>query len=793
MNSKPCKSEARRGRTDGQGAREKAFSFNAILHPKSPGCQTRAGSRNRQPTRVIVTPDPQDAMRPIELVLSRLPGAKVCSGGWMAKCPAHSDEHPSLSISEGADGTVLLCCHAGCENKDVVPAMGLRMSDLYLDGHGPAEKKRIVATYDYRDKDGTVRFQTVRYANPKDFRQRQPKDGGGWIWSLTRPPVKRVLYRLPELQAADPAQWAFVVEGEKDADNLATLGLTATTNACGAKGWLARYKYPESLRGRKVCILPDNDEAGREHGLAVGESLHGIAKDVRILELPGLPPAGDVSDWIEAGGTAEELLKLADSAPAFVPAPTPPGSAEAVDCLDKDEAGDATLFCKMFQGQLVYDPTERCWYRFGAHHWEEDETNQVCRLVTDELAARYLEAAAEVRKAGRIELSDRLATRACQLRARRRVDNVLYLAARRELAFDRKKREWDADPWVLGCSNGVINLKDGTFRAGRPDDYIRCASPTEWRGLKTPAPLWKQFQRDVFDGDAEMINFVQRLLGYAITGLRQEHKFPIAYGEMGRNGKGTMLEATSAVLGDDLTMPCPADALMEASRPRSGEAASPFLYSLRGKRLVWASESREGRRVNTDMIKLLCGGDKVPCRPLFGKATKFVPTHTLILLTNTKPRVPSYDQPVWDRIMLIPFTQRFVDDPGPGEHQADKEMLDKLAGEASGILAWLARGCLRWQKYGLRPPGSVMAATKEYRQEEDILAAFLVEQCCTGKGHQVKNGDLYRAYCEWSKERNETPLTGQMFGRRMASRFKFRESHGRIYQGVGLLSVKTLG
>jgi putative DNA primase/helicase len=414
--------------------------------------------------------------------------------------------------------------------------------------------------------------------------------------------------------------------------------------------------------------------------------------------------------------------------------------------------------------------------------------------VTDDLAARYLSAAAETRKAGRIDLSDRLATRARQLRARRRVDNTLYLAARRELAFNHKKHEWDANPWVLGVANGVVDLRDGTFRAGRPDDYIRCAAPVEWRGLKTPAPLWRQFLRDIFNDDVEMINFVQRLQGYAITGLRSEHRFPILYGEMGRNGKGTMLEAVSAVLGDDLTMPCPADALMEANRPRSGEAASPFLYSLRGKRLVWASESKEGRRINTDMIKLLCGGDKIPCRPLFGKATKFTPTHTLFLLTNTKPRVPADDQPVWDRILLIPFRERFVDDPGPGEHQADKEMLDKLTGEASGILAWLVRGCVRWQKYGLNPPDSVKAATKEYRQEEDVLAAFLAEECCIGKEYKVRSGDLYKGYSEWARERNETPMTGTAFGRRMAIRFKYRESHGRVYLGLGLLSkIKAVG
>jgi hypothetical protein len=147
----------------------------------------------------------------------------------------------------------------------------------------------------------------------KGFSQRRPDDAGGWIYKLNG--VRRVPYRLLELLAADPSQLVFIVEGEKDADRLASLGFVAATNAGGAGKW--RDEFSGFLRGRNVVIIPDNDESGREHAAKVARSLQGVAASVRVLELPNLPPKGDVSDWLDAGGVVEELLVLAGSASQF--------------------------------------------------------------------------------------------------------------------------------------------------------------------------------------------------------------------------------------------------------------------------------------------------------------------------------------------------------------------------------------------------------------------------------------------------------------------------------------------
>jgi hypothetical protein len=275
-------------------------------------------------------------MTPVERLLSSLPNPKRAGKGWSARCPAHEDRRASLSIGEGNEGRALVHCHAGCKPEAICAAVGLTVADLMPTADKlptPAKptakakragKARIVAQYDYRDEAGNVVFQAVRY-KPKDFKQRKPDSKGGWTWSVKG--VRVVPYRLPEL-LAEPARLAVVAEGEKDCDNLARIDVLATTNAGGAGKWTAEHS--EFLRGRRVVVLPDNDKAGRDHAQQVAQSLQGIAESVQIVELPGLPEKGDVSDWIAAHSDTREpadihaiLEHLAKAAPIWTPAMKP--------------------------------------------------------------------------------------------------------------------------------------------------------------------------------------------------------------------------------------------------------------------------------------------------------------------------------------------------------------------------------------------------------------------------------------------------------------------------------------
>ncbi len=254
---------------------------------------------------------------PVANLLSKLKGVRQKGDRWEACCPCHDDQQQSLSISRGDDGRALLKCHANCETADIVTTCGLTLRDLFSDnGHNRngKPKREIVATYNYVDESGNLLSQSVRY-EPKGFSQRQPKSGGGWDWSIKS--VRLVPYRLDSLAQASLATTVFVPEGERDCDRLVTLGLVATCNAMGAGKW--RSCHAEPLMGRHVVVLPDNDKAGREHAQDVARSLHGKATSIKIIALPGLPEKGDISDWLDAGHTKDELLELAAAAAEWEP------------------------------------------------------------------------------------------------------------------------------------------------------------------------------------------------------------------------------------------------------------------------------------------------------------------------------------------------------------------------------------------------------------------------------------------------------------------------------------------
>lgn len=283
---------------------------------------------------------------PVQAILDRLDNVKQTGPKqWIARCPAHEDRTPSLSISRGNDGRAILHCHGGCDTKDILAAIGIELRDLFpptVNNKPKAKTKgRIVKTYDYNDAEGRLLFQVVRF-DPKDFRQRRPDGNDGWIHNLNGTP--RVLYRLPELIAANGDGWIFVVEGEKDADALAALGLGATCNSGGAGKWSKVDDSP--LHGRRVAIIPDADTPGRKHTRQIAAALHGKAADVRIVELPG--KGKDVTDFIEAidcpaEDTRGDLLALADAAPVYEPPPKPKPATDKPDT--PPDPGGAVMVC----------------------------------------------------------------------------------------------------------------------------------------------------------------------------------------------------------------------------------------------------------------------------------------------------------------------------------------------------------------------------------------------------------------------------------------------------------------
>lgn len=464
---------------------------------------------------------------------------------------------------------------------------------------------------------------------------------------------------------------------------------------------------------------------------------------------------------------------------------------DLTEYLKQNERGDAELFAVLYADKVVYDHAQKVWYLWRGSYWEEDRRREVIDMMNS-VAAEYLDRASEERARGNIEKSNHFIERARLLQTRRRIENVLYIAASLPV-FALSGEEWDAHSMLLPVKNGVIDLATGDFRPSQPRDYIRAYCPVEWLGLDTPAPLWEQTLQEIFDNNADVLAFIQRLLGYSISTSTKEQVLPIFWGD-GANGKSTIMDTLSAVMGGDICFSTQADSLMDI-RQGDGDGARPFVVALRGKRLVWASESREGQRLNAGLIKQLTGDGYITARGLHTNPVTFKQTHKIIMLTNHCPRIADSDDfAMWRRVLRVPFNVRFVENPKlPHERKLDKDLPKKLLAEAPGILAWLVRGCLTWQREGLNPPAAVIESTEKYREDEDLTGQFIEERLIVGETLTAATGDLYRVYSQWCEEYGYNPMSARAFGQRMTKRFgeTVRERKGgrqqRVYTGVGIL------
>ena len=517
-------------------------------------------------------------------------------------------------------------------------------------------------------------------------------------------------------------------------------------------------------------------------------------------------PIGD--KYREKGGQGRRYLQY--SMDNDMPQDTPGlGSTQFTDVellnfAKSGQVGDSRLFIRLFAGKFVYDHAAGRWYRWGGHYWIDDEVETIL-IALDCVVDLYHHAAGRCawQKAQAIRESDEKAgkdaaaheviflKKIASIQNKKWRRDVLEFAAAGDGSLGIAGKEWDKSTMLIACPNGVIDLNTGAFRSGKPDDYIKVACPTEWKGINESCPEWDKFQLQIFNGDVELVGYVRRLDGYAISGQRKERVMPIACG-IGWNGKGTIFEVLEYALGD-LAGPVPSEILLEDGKNyRTGGSPTPEIMRLRGKRLVWASETNEGRKLNPGKVKLLTGGDTLVGRDPFGKRlVSFPPTHTLFLMTNHRPKANADDFALWQRINLIPFDLSFVDNPTePHERKRDKHLADRLKKEAPGILAWLVRGFFEWKEQGLNPPAKVTEATAEYRETEDSIGQFIFERCVIKEAAMVKAGDLHQEYKSWCETMGFKPEWGNKFGERITAKFVKKKIKGCFsYHGIGLLEV----
>ena len=430
----------------------------------------------------------------------------------------------------------------------------------------------------------------------------------------------------------------------------------------------------------------------------------------------------------------------------------PEGSHDAVADYMAEHYRDQLRYCATLGGWLVYE----------GGVWRRDETLRgfdIARACCREFALKGNESHR------RLALASGPAVAAVEKMAK----------ADRRMASTVD--QWDADPWLLNTPGGVVDLRTGALRPGRPDDY--CTSIA----AATPAPpgtapdLWLQVLTRVTNGEAELVDYLQRVAGYCLTGATSEHALFFKYGT-GANGKSVVVNTLSRILGS-YARTAPIEVFMASQ----GDRHPTELAMLRGARLVTAVETEEGRRWAEAKIKALTGGDTIAARFMRADFFEFRPAFKLLVAGNHKPGLRGVDEAIRRRLHLIPFSVKIP------EAERDPNLPEKLQKEWPAILRWMIDGCLAWQRQRLDPPAIVRAATDDYMAAEDAFGLWVGECCEESPASWESASALYASFKAWATAAGEFVPSQKRFGQVLEDR-GYRSDRRR--DGRGYLGLKVL-
>ena len=444
---------------------------------------------------------------------------------------------------------------------------------------------------------------------------------------------------------------------------------------------------------------------------------------------------------------------------------------------DKSDLGNARLLVKLHGDKIRHCHPWGKWLVWDGQRWKIDECGAIDRLAKDVADRRWREALEDVGDEDAMLFAVKSASA-------ERISAMVKLA-RTEPGIAVMPGELDNNAWLLNCVNGTVDLKTGLLRPQERADLITKLCPTAFHP-DAESYWWDRFLEAIYGGTQALVDFCRRYFGYSVTGDVREQILLILWGS-GSNGKSTLLNALFSTLGGDYTLKAVSDLLLTKKQ----ESHPTERADLFGRRLVVCVETGDGRVLNEPLIKELTGGDPIRARRLYENFWEFMPSHKAALCTNHKPRVRGTDHAMWRRLALLPFEVRFWNpdkgETGPPGLKQDKLLPEKLATEAEGILAWLIRGCIEWQRDGLKMPSEVMLATSEYQQSEDAVALFIAEKCIVADACRERASTLYEAYREWSEATGEHPLNQRKFGESMTGKgFERDMSNGTWYRRIGL-------
>jgi putative DNA primase/helicase len=432
---------------------------------------------------------------------------------------------------------------------------------------------------------------------------------------------------------------------------------------------------------------------------------------------------------------------------------------------------NALAFVRDHGHNLRYCYPWNAWLVWTGTHWQRDTSGEVMRLAkqTVKRLARQIESLEETpAKALMAHIKASLST--AKLKAM--IEN-----AQSEPGIAVQPDQLDADPWLLNCTNGTLDLRTGALRPHLQEDMLTRCLPIAY-DPEARCPGWIAFLENAMGGDAALIVFLQRALGYSLTGSTREQCFFLLHGPT-KTGKSTFVNMAKAVLG-----PYATQAETSTFLHKDRETVRNDLADLAGMRLVSAIETDEGKRLAEALIKQLTGGtDTVKARFSFEEYFEYRPQFKVFLATNHLPKITAQDDAIWERVHRVPFLVQI-----PKEAR-DKQLEDKLRSELPGILAWMVRGCLAWQRDDdLLVPAAVTQSTQQYRDEMDDVGRFLTEVCLLGQDYyKTQASTLLKTYHQWC---GQTTMTGKAFAKQLTDK-GYTTKHtmtGNYWQGIGLPS-----
>ena len=415
--------------------------------------------------------------------------------------------------------------------------------------------------------------------------------------------------------------------------------------------------------------------------------------------------------------------------------------------------GNAEQLVRLHGSRLRYCYEFGQWFAWTGTHW------RLSHSIPERLAKETLQFMYEAGKANPSpEHKETLTKHARKSEAARAISAMIALA-RSEPDIAVTPADLDTNDWLLNLSNGTLDLHTGLLSPHNPLDLITKLCPAPY-DPSAACPRWEAFLARIMGGHEDLIPFLQRAVGYTLTGLTTEKCIFILYGS-GDNGKTTFIEAVRALLGDDYSSVTTTQTLIA----KKTDGIPNDIARLQGTRFVSATEIDEGRTLDEAGVKALTGGrDRLVARFMRAEWFEFFPKFKIFLSTNHKPRIVGGDSAIWNRIRLIPF---HVSIPKP---EQNPYLIDELRSELPGILAWAVRGCLDWQANSLVSPLEISLATEDYRDEMDILGGFISSVCVLGPRHQTTSNALYQAYRRWADHSGEFELCQRIFSQRMAER-----------------------